>query len=150
MFNARVETLATKSAFKDPLMNRRCLVLADAFYEWKAEGKRKIPHIVQTEDGSPFAIAGLFDTWTSPDGEVVESCTVITREAAGDVAAIHTRMPVVLESGEHDFWLEPGERDPSRLVEFLGASARTAFAVMPIAQVPTDGHRVAGQLKLFE
>jgi putative SOS response-associated peptidase YedK len=149
MYNARIETLATKPVFKDPLARRRCLVLADAFYEWKAEGGRKVPHIVRTDDGAPFAMAGLYDAWASPEGELVETCTIITREAAGNVATIHTRMPVVLDQGVHELWIDPGERDPVRLVEFLGASARTSFTIEPIEAVPSDGPRRSGQLRLF-
>jgi putative SOS response-associated peptidase YedK len=149
MYNARIETLATKPVFKDALAQRRCLVLADAFYEWKTEGKRKVPYIVRTDDGAPFAMAGLFDAWTSPDGELVESCTIVTREAAGDVATIHTRMPLVLDLDAHDLWLDPNERNTLRLVEFLGASARTSFTIEPIEAVPSDEPRASGQLKLF-
>ncbi len=83
-------------------------------------------------------MAGLWDAWTSPDGEVVESCTIVTREAVGNVATIHTRMPVVLDVGTDDAWLDPEEGDGPRLVEFLSANARTALAVEPIDHVPTD------------
>ena len=149
MFNARLETIATKSVFKGALARRRCLVLADGFYEWKAEGKRKIPYVVRTEDGAPFAMAGLWDIWKSQDREVVESCTIITREAAGQVAAIHDRMPVVLELDALGEWLDESERDGPRLVAFLAASARTSFIVEPIEAVPTAAPPTKRQMRLI-
>jgi putative SOS response-associated peptidase YedK len=151
MFNARLETLSTRPVFRDPLAQRRCLILADAYYEWKAEGKRKFPYVVRATDAAAFAMAGLWDTWTSSDGEVVESCTIVTRAAAGDVATIHTRMPVVLGPSAHDAWLDAGERDGARLVEFLSAQASSDFTIEPIDAIPADSSPPPkrGQLGLF-
>ncbi|MGA2447140.1 MAG: SOS response-associated peptidase [Polyangiaceae bacterium] len=152
MFNARLETLAERSVFRAPLAKRRCLVLADAFYEWKVEGRRKIPYVVRTPEAAPFAMAGLWESWTSAEGEVVESCTIVTHPAVGDVATIHARMPVVLDPGAHDTWLDARERGGAHLVELLSMSARTAFAVERIAAVPGDAASTpkGKQLRLFD
>jgi putative SOS response-associated peptidase YedK len=150
MFNARIETVATKPAFRDALPHRRCLVLADAFYEWKPEGKRKVPHAVRSPDGAPLAMAGLWDVWKSADGEVIESCTVITRDAAGEVAALHDRMPVVLPAEAQDRWLGSGERDRAALVAFIKDAARRDFTIEALDSMPVDAPpRQAPQLKLF-
>jgi putative SOS response-associated peptidase YedK len=98
MINARAETLSEKPAFRTALKRRRCLVPADGFYEWRKEpdGKTKTPMYVRRRDGEPFAFAGLWDVWHTPDGSVVPSCTVITTGPNELMAPIHDRMPVIL------------------------------------------------------
>jgi len=119
MINARAETLADKPSFRDALRRRRCLVVADGFYEWKKEGTRKTPLWIHPVDGGVLAFAGLWDRWTSPDGEVVESCTIVTCKANALIGAFHERMPVILPPGGWDLWLDPEPRDPRGLLDLL-------------------------------
>lgn len=156
MFNARIETIATKPAFRTPLVKRRCVVLADTFYEWRAEGKRKVPYAVRMPDGAPFAMAGLWESWTSPEGDVIESCTVVTCESQGNLAQLHHRMPVVLDPLAVDPWLDPADRDAVHLVALLYQGARYDFTCERIDAVPSDGGPMNApsvalqrQLKLF-
>lgn len=113
MINARAETAAEKPAFRAAFARHRCLVPADGFYEWeKLEGGRKQPWRVVMEDGGPFAFAGLWERWEHPDEGRIDSFTIITTDAAPQIAAIHDRMPVILDRDAHDAWLDPAaERD---------------------------------------
>ena len=106
MINARKETLAEKSSFKTPLAKRRCLVPMDAFYEWKREGKLKIPYRIFIKDQDIFSVAGLWESWKSPSGEIVNSYTVITQDANELVAAIHDRMPAIMPQNLEKEWLK--------------------------------------------
>jgi putative SOS response-associated peptidase YedK len=104
--NARADTVAEKPAFRSAFKKRRCLVLSDGFYEWKAEPGGKIPYYFQMKDGSPFAFAGLWERWEKGE-EPIESCTLITTEANGVVGPVHDRMPVILEPQDFARWLDP-------------------------------------------
>ena len=110
MGNARAETAADKPAFRGPFQRRRCLVPADGFYEWRKAGKAKIPVRFTRLDGAPFAFAGLWDEWTSTEGSVVRSYSVLTTEPNPLVAAVHDRMPVMLTEAGEDAWLDPGAK----------------------------------------
>ncbi len=113
MINARSETVAEKPAFRSAFRRRRCLILADGFYEWQrpAEGEKgpKQPYYIKMADGSPYAFAGIWESWQDGDGEKVRSCAILTTEANDLVAGIHHRMPVVLTPGDYDRWLAPGD-----------------------------------------
>jgi putative SOS response-associated peptidase YedK len=117
---ARVETLAKTPAFRDAFKRHRCLVIVDGFYEWKtASDGNRMPHHVHREDRKPFAIAGVWDSWTSPEtGEIIESCAVVTTEAKGHIADIHDRMPLVIGKDAYDAWLKgtPDEASKVRAV----------------------------------
>jgi len=132
MINARAETVAEKPAFRAALRARRCLVLADGFYEWQQLGTRKQPHHIRMRDGRPFAFAGLWERWTPPDGDPVESCTIITTVPNEVVAPIHDRMPVILAPADLDRWLDPSSRDPAAVAALLRpypAGDMTAYPV---------------------
>jgi len=124
MINARVETLADKPSFRRALRRRRCLIPADGFYEWhRHDSGTRLPWFFHRGDGAPLAMAGLWETWqssSSPDDEVLESCTIITTEASGPVARVHHRMPVMVASGAWDQWLDPGLVDPGSPLELAG------------------------------
>lgn len=111
MINARSETVATKPAFRKPLRERRCLILADGFYEWKREGSRKQPYYIKLQDGQPFAFAGLWDRWQPSDGQPLESCTILTTTPNALVQQLHDRMPVILPSSAYGLWLDRAVRD---------------------------------------
>ncbi len=106
MINARAETVAEKPAFRAAFRRRRCLVLADGFYEWRKEGTGKIPYFVTLENEQPFAFAGLWEHWRSKESEdEIESATLITADANEFMSSLHHRMPVVLEPEAADRWL---------------------------------------------
>jgi putative SOS response-associated peptidase YedK len=105
--NARGETVATKPTFRGPFKRRRCLILADGYYEWKATGgKVKQPYYYHLRGDQPFAFAGLWDQWNGPDGPV-ETCAIITTEANELAKAVHDRMPVILNAEPGAAWLDP-------------------------------------------
>jgi len=118
LINARAETVATKAAFRDSFRDRRCLVVADGFYEWKKAGPMKLPVYVSLKSGKPFGFAGLWERWKSPEGEWVTTCTVITTTANDVMQPIHDRMPVILPRELEDQWLDP-ETDESALLDLL-------------------------------
>lgn len=105
--NARAETVAEKPAFRAAYRSRRCLVLADGWYEWQAAPGGKVPHWIHPPGGGLLAFAGLWERWAGPDGEVV-TCTMLTTEARGVVREIHSRMPVLLEGEGRMAWVDPG------------------------------------------
>ena len=106
MINARAETLTEKGAFKNLVDRRRCLVPADGFYEWRQEGKRKVPMWFHLKSKEPFAFAGLWDLWCKPDGNNLETFTVITTEPNELMRPIHNRMPVILRREDEEQWLD--------------------------------------------
>ena len=112
MINARVETLATKPAFREAARARRCLVVAEGFYEWERRGRERQPYYVRRLDGGLLAMAGLWEVWTSPDGEVLETCAIVTKPAAAPLARIHDRMPAILGEVDHAAWLDPDRKAP--------------------------------------
>ncbi len=106
MINARAETVSEKSSFRAAYRHRRCLVLADGFYEWKKEGAGKVPYFISLANGEPFAFAGLWETWQSKETEeIIQSATLITTAANEFISAVHHRMPVILRPDTADRWL---------------------------------------------
>lgn len=103
----RAETLGEKPAFRQALAKRRCLVVADGFYEWRKEGSKRLPLRFVLKSGEPFAFAGLWKSWKRPDGEWLHTCTVITTTSNEVLAPIHDRMPVILSPEAEDLWLDP-------------------------------------------
>ena len=109
MINARAETVAEKPAFRAAYRRRRCLVLADGFYEWHREGSVKTPYYISGADGKPFAFAALWENWNSKESdEAIQSTTLITSEANDFMASMHHRMPVVLTPDTAQRWLQGG------------------------------------------
>jgi len=118
MTNARSETVTEKVSFKRPFRSRRCLIPADGFYEWKSMGKHKQPFYFQLADGRPFAMAGLWESW-SGDQEDLQSFTILTTTANAVLKPIHHRMPVILSKGDFEDWLDPAQSDAQRLSRYL-------------------------------
>lgn len=134
LINARAETLAQKPSFRAAYRYRRCLILADGFYEWrKLPGKRmKIPYLVRLKSGQPFAFAGLWEEWHAPDGSQVRTCTIITTRPNELVARIHNRMPVILSPDAYATWLSTHPQSPPTLRSLLTpypAEEMEAYAV---------------------
>ena len=119
MINARAETVAETPAFRDPFRSRRCLILADGFYEWAKEGKQRSPYCFSMADDSVFAFAGIWDRWRNPDKEWIETCSIITTSANTLLSGIHDRMPVIMMRENHDLWLDPGFGKTDDLLDLL-------------------------------
>ena len=119
MINARSETAGTKPAFRDALKFRRCMIPADAFYEWKNTGSTKQPYCFEVNDGELFAFAGLWDRWKNPSGVWVETCSILTTTPNAVTSAVHDRMPVILNPNGYDLWLDPGMKDVAEVSELL-------------------------------
>lgn len=122
MINAVGETVATKPAFRAAFRKRRCLVLANGFFEWRKEGKLKIPTYIFQKNREPFAFAGLWETWNPPEGGPVLSCTIVTTTPNEFIAPIHNRMPVVLSQEAEALWLDPMTEEAAILEPLLISS----------------------------
>ena len=119
LINARADTVATKPAFRAAFKRRRCLILADGFYEWRTMAKKvKQPYHIHLRDRRPFAFAGLWETWQGED-QPLESCTIITTEANELIQTLHVRMPVILAPKFYSPWLDPAPKDPGIWQELL-------------------------------
>ena len=119
MINARAETVAEKPAFRNALKKRRCLVLADGYYEWQKTPASKRPFRIIMKSGEPFAMAGLWESWKDPQGNVVPSCTIITTSANDFLAPIHNRMPVILPRELEEVWLDTDNSGTPSLTSVL-------------------------------
>jgi putative SOS response-associated peptidase YedK len=119
LINARAETVAEKPAFRSAFVHRRCLILADGFYEWKKESRKKQPFYFCLKDQQPFAFAGLWEQWESFEGEQIASCTILTTQANDLVKEIHERMPVILEQHNYNLWLDQQVQAPQTLQPLL-------------------------------
>ena len=119
MINARSETAVTKPAFRDSLKSRRCLIPADGFYEWQRTGKAKQPYCFEVNEGELFAFAGIWDRWKDRSGDNIESCSILTTTPNAVTAAVHDRMPVILDPDGYDLWLDPGMKDVAVVSELL-------------------------------
>jgi putative SOS response-associated peptidase YedK len=130
--NARSETAATKPAFRAAFRRRRCLVVADGFYEWAKRGEAKQPYHFRMAGGEPMAFAGLWESWNDPDGGPLESFTILTTEANALVARAHPRMPVILPPGSYRSWLSDAVTEPEAVQPLLvpyPAGEMVGFAV---------------------
>lgn len=118
MINARAETIAEKPSFRSAFRRRRCLIVADGFYEWQRRDKRKQPYYFRVGAGELFAFAGLWEHWQNAAGDEIESCTIVTTDPNDLMQSIHDRMPVILHPQDYDRWLDPAT-ESSRLLELL-------------------------------
>jgi putative SOS response-associated peptidase YedK len=136
LINARAETLAEKPSFRTALKRRRCLVVADGFYEWKKDGAGKTPMYIQLKDGRPFAFAGLWEVWQPPDapkGGVLKTCTIITTEPNALLAPIHNRMPAILPPEAYDKWLTPTELASGEAMKLLKPYDPAQMKAVPVS-----------------
>jgi len=130
--NARAETVASKPSFGVPFRTQRCLVPADAFYEWRRRAKQKQPFCFEVKDGATFAFAGLWDRWHGPDHHLIESFTILTTTPNKLMADVHERMPVILAPESYQCWLDSRMRDESRLAALLRPYDSTAMRRYPV------------------
>ena len=119
MINARSETAAQKPSFRAAFVRRRCLVIADGFYEWQKQNGTKQPFFIHLRDARPFAFAGLWEHWQGPDASVIESCTLLTTEPNDFLRPVHNRMPVILNPADYGLWLDPEIRQPDQIQHLL-------------------------------
>ena len=170
MINARAETAAVRPAFRDALRARRCLVPADGFYEWKREGKRKLPFCFTvtgdaTTGDAVFAFAGLWERWRTPqagvpgkpavglagvEGQTLESCAILTTTANALTQNVHDRMPVILSPEAYELWLDPGLHNIAELTALLKpypAPAMRRYRVSErVNQVQNDDEECAAEI----
>ena len=121
LINARSETVAEKPAFRYAFKQRRCLIVADGFYEWQKKKDQKQPFYFELQNKHPFAFAGLWDRWESPEGEKINTCTILTTTANKLLQPIHHRMPLILKQPDYDLWLDPQIQAPDLLQHLLSS-----------------------------
>jgi len=140
MINARAETLAQKPSFRSAFHKKRCLIVADGFYEWQHAGKAKQPVYLQLKNGIVFAFAGLWESWKSPEGENIESCTIITTSPNELIREIHDRMPVILHPEHYGTWLQDSTPEHSlhHLLKPYPADEMEAYRVSPEVNSPKN------------
>jgi len=117
--NARSETVTKTPAFRQSILTKRCLIPADGFYEWQKMGSVKQPYCFEVGEGGLFALAGLWDQWKSPEGQIIESCTILTTTPNSLVADMHNRMPVIVTPDKYDLWLDPDVNDFDAIRDIL-------------------------------
>jgi putative SOS response-associated peptidase YedK len=143
MINARAETVAEKPTFRSAFKSRRCLVVADGFYEWKKSGKVKAPMYIKDVSGRPWGFAGIYEVWESPEGEKVPTCAIITTEANEVMAQVHQRMPVIIPPESRDLWLDPSVTENGELLPLLepyDGDRMEVVAVSPEVNSPRNNH----------
>ena len=136
MINARAETIAEKPSFKNAFHKRRCLIPADGFYEWEKLGKVKKPLRFSLKSGEPFGLAGLYETWISPEKKPVNTCTIITTEPNDLLRPIHDRMPVIVPKEQEAAWIDPDNHNQKELLSILkpyqAVEMDMSEAIMPV------------------
>jgi putative SOS response-associated peptidase YedK len=144
LINARSETAQTRAAFRDPFRERRCLVPATGFYEWRRVNRDRQPYLLHRRDRRPMGLAGVWDRWRPPagaqDGEPVESCAILTTAANELVARLHDRMPLVLDPADYALWLDPDVTDPARLLPLLRPYPAEEMAAVPVSPRVNSPH----------
>jgi putative SOS response-associated peptidase YedK len=138
MINARAETLAEKPSFKRLLRTRRCLIVADGFYEWQRHQNGKTPMYITLRDRAPFAFAGLWDQWSDAEGRTLRTCTIVTTEPNELLAPIHNRMPVILPRTACERWLDPTVREPEALLPLLRPYPAEEMQARPVSRLVND------------
>jgi putative SOS response-associated peptidase YedK len=139
MINARAETLVEKPSFRTAFRRRRCLVLADGYYEWQRQAAVKQPYFIGFVDGAPFGMAGLWERWRDPaTGEPLESCCIVTTSPAPAVAHVHDRMPAIIPPAAHAEWLDPRNEATDRLARLLGPCDLPGLQARPVSRRVND------------
>ena len=135
LINARSETVAEKPSFRSAFKHRRCLIPTNGFYEWQplVGSKKKQPYFIGLQNDDPFALAGLWERWESLEGDILETCTILTTTANELVSPIHDRMPVILQPQDYDQWLDPNFKQADKLKGLLKPYPATAMQAYPVS-----------------
>jgi len=135
MINARAESVHQKPAYRSAFRQRRCLIPADGFFEWRALPGGKQPYLIRRKDGEPFTLAGLWETWHDRDGgERIASCTIIVTDANDQVRPLHDRMPVIIAESDHQAWLDPNNDDIDALRRLLVPAESDSWTLHPVSK----------------
>jgi putative SOS response-associated peptidase YedK len=140
IINARGESVIEKPAFRAAMKRRRCLIPADGFYEWQAGGPRKQPFYIHARSGEPLAFAGLWETWTGPNGEELDTVAIVTTDANGTLRPLHDRMPVIVPPEAFDLWLDSDNVDATTAAALIMPAPDNLLEAWPVS---TDVNRVA-------
>jgi putative SOS response-associated peptidase YedK len=141
LINARSETVNEKPSFRQAFRQRRCILVASAFYEWQKVDNAKLPYCIRMADGAPMPFAGIWETWRSPEGQVLETCAILTTNANATVAPIHDRMPVILHPDEIGLWLDREVHEVEKLAELFmpyPADRLEAYRVSTLVNSPAN------------
>jgi putative SOS response-associated peptidase YedK len=144
MINARAETVASKPAFRQAFQRRRCLVLADGFFEWQKRDGGKQPHHIRLKEGRPFGLAGLWERWERGD-QPIESCAIITTGPNAVMQPIHDRMPVILAPDAYDLWLGATPADRQQLEALLRPYPAEQMEAYPVSTAVNNPRRDAAE-----
>jgi putative SOS response-associated peptidase YedK len=132
LINARAESIHQKPSFRSALKSRRCLIVASGFYEWKKEGRVKIPYFIRLISKATFAFAGIYERWISADGTELPTCSIITTESNELIRSIHNRMPVILPRKREDAWLD-ASLEPKDVLSFLKPYPHEEMEIYPVS-----------------
>src|ERR1700721_2452163 len=154
MINARSETAATLPPFRESLRLRRCLVPADGFYEWQRTGNTKQPFCFEVNNGQLFAFAGIWDRWRDRSGDILETCSILTTTPNDATAAVHDRMPVIVDPDAYDLWLDPGMNDARVASDMLRPYDARQMRCYPVSTrinyVANDDEECSRRVELVE
>ncbi len=135
IINARIEGIQTKPSFRKPIRERRCLIPATGFYEWKKEPTGKIPYHIRRKDSRLFAFAGLYDIWKGPDGREIKTFAIVTTTPNDLLAQIHNRMPVILLPEQDGLWLETQPGEIGQVLESLPPTPSDELEMYPVSRM---------------
>lgn len=144
LINARIETVHEKPSFRSAFQRRRCVVLADGFYEWRKTPDGKQPYFIAADE-QPFAMAGLWEHWSGDDGPV-ETCTIITTAASPVMQPLHARMPAILRPSEARRWIDPGSRSVDNLREEVSSGAHVPLRYWPVSRAVNNPRNDSAEL----
>ena len=130
--NARIETVAEKPTYRTPFKRKRCLIVADGFYEWKVVNGNKIPHHIRMKNGGVFAFAGLWDHWEG-ESESLDSCVIITTPSNEVMQQIHERMPAIIAPAHYDWWLDARITDKQEIMQYLASAPSNQLTTYPVS-----------------
>jgi len=152
LINARAETAGGKPSFREPLRQQRCLIPADAFYEWRRRAREKQPFCFEVGMGEIFAFAGLWDRWRGRGGQTIATCTILTTTANALLDDVHDRMPAILAAQDYDRWLDPAMQDVQRAVSLLKPYDAVLMRCYPVSTrvnlVTNDGPECSARVEL--
>ena len=132
LINARSETVTEKPSFREAFKKRRCIIPADGFYEWQRTGGKKQPYFFRMQNEHPFGFAGLWEKWKATDGQVLETCTILTTEANEVLQPVHDRMPVILHREDYELWLDSDVRKMDLVKELLSPYPASEMMSYPV------------------